>query len=48
MTNVVPGIVKEKMEIQQKNMTGNLPTEQHLKAELEKVKTLLQEAYAHS
>lgn len=27
-------------------MSGNLPTEQHLKEELEKVKTLLQEAYA--
>ncbi len=46
LTNVVPGIVKEKRKIQQKNMSGNLPTEQHLKEELEKVKTLLQEAYA--
>ena len=45
LTNIVPGIVKKKMELQQKNMTGNLPTEQHLKAELEKVKKILQEEY---
>lgn len=44
LTDVVPDYVKEKRALQQKNMIGNKPTEQYLKAELEKVSLLLQEA----